>query len=58
MEITTQSLSPHEAKKLGIDSWSAWSCEPSTFDWHYDLRETAYVFSGKVKVTPKGGAPV
>ena len=39
-----------ELKELGIDNWPSWACEPSTFDWHYDSDETAYVFEGKVKV--------
>lgn len=43
-----------EAKKLGIDNWSSWSCEPSTFDWSYSEKETAYVFEGDVVVTANG----
>lgn len=39
-----------ELDKLGINKWSKWECEPSTFDWTYDDKETAYVFEGKVKV--------
>lgn len=35
---------------LGIDKWSPWECDKSTFDWEYSSDETAYVFEGKVKV--------
>ncbi|OGP30384.1 MAG: cupin [Deltaproteobacteria bacterium GWC2_42_51] len=40
-------------KELGIDKWSPWECEPSTFDWEYPADETAYVFEGRVKVKTK-----
>jgi uncharacterized protein len=34
--------------------WSVWECEPSSFDWHYDETELAYVYEGRVKVkTPE-----
>ena len=43
---------PDEKKldQLGIDRWSPWECEPSSFPWEYDDRETAYVFEGRVTV--------
>ncbi|NLM24896.1 MAG: cupin domain-containing protein [Firmicutes bacterium] len=47
--IKTMDLS--EAKKLGIDSWSTWECEPSSFPWHYPEQETAYIYEGEVIVT-------
>jgi len=54
-EIKITRPDDEELKKLGIDSWSTWECEPSTFDWEYSDKETAYVFDGKVKVkTPTG----
>ena len=53
-KIVTKVMSLDEAKKLGIDSWGRWECEPSTFDWHYDEQETAYVFEGDVIVTADG----
>jgi uncharacterized protein len=42
-------------KQLGIDAWSPWQCEPSTFPWEYDERETAFVFEGKVTVKTDDG---
>ena len=47
-----------DLKKLGVENWSPWSCEPSTFDWEYADNETAYVQSGKVTVKPEGGEEV
>lgn len=53
-KITIQNMSLEDAKKLGIENWGKWSCEPSEFDWHYSDRETAYVFEGDVIVTANG----
>ncbi len=40
---------------LGVGNWSSWECEPSTFPWEYQDKETCYVFEGKVTVqTPDG----
>ncbi len=50
-KIKTKDMTLQEAKELGIDNWSIWECQPSTFDWHYDEQETAYVFEGDVIVT-------
>jgi uncharacterized protein len=50
-QIKIKKMSLDEAKKLGIDSWSKWECEPDTFDWEYADQETAYVFEGDVIVT-------
>jgi uncharacterized cupin superfamily protein len=49
--IKVKPMTLEEAKKLGIDSWGRWECEPSKFDWEYDEQETAYVFEGDVIVT-------
>ena len=49
-KIEIQKMDLEEARKLGIDSWSSWECEPSTFDWSYPAAETAYVFEGDVVV--------
>jgi len=55
LEIKVERPSEEKLKSLGVDSWSPWECEPSTFDWEYTSDETAYVLEGKVKVkTPTG----
>jgi uncharacterized cupin superfamily protein len=42
----------HElARKLGLDQWTRWECEPSRFEWFYAAQETAYIFSGHAIVT-------
>lgn len=54
-EIKIEKPSKEKLKNLGIESWSPWECEPSSFDWEYDADETAYIFEGKVIVkTPAG----
>jgi uncharacterized cupin superfamily protein len=45
-------------ESLGVYSWPIWEKEVSTFDWHYDEKETCYILEGKVLVEPKEGAPV
>jgi uncharacterized cupin superfamily protein len=51
---------PDEKKleQLGIKSWGRWECEPSTFPWEYDDKETAYVFEGNVTVKTEDGEEV
>jgi uncharacterized cupin superfamily protein len=44
-----------ELQELGIDQWSSWSCEISTFDWEYTEQETAYIQEGRVTVIYPGG---
>jgi len=47
--------SEERLKSLGVENWSPWECEPSTFDWEYDMDERAYVLEGKVKVKTSTG---
>ena len=56
-KITIEQLNDQQKKELDIPdspkqqgAWSVWTCQPSTFDWHYDDVEKAYVYEGKVKV--------
>jgi uncharacterized cupin superfamily protein len=51
---------PDKAKldELGIDGWSPWECEPSSFPWQYSDKETAYVFEGRVTVETEDGQKV
>lgn len=54
-EIRIEKPTQEQIDKLGINNWSPWECEPSTFDWEYDCDETAYVFEGRVKVKTNSG---
>ncbi len=54
-EIIVRQVSSEKLNALGVDQWSEWSCEPSTFDWEYAERETAYVHEGRVTVKHDGG---
>ena len=51
MNIKIQKPTPDQLKALNIDAWSTWACPPSSFEWEYEGRETAYVFEGRVTVT-------
>jgi hypothetical protein len=54
-EIKVDKLPDEKLKSLGVDKWSLWECEPSTFDWEYDEKETCYVLEGRVKVKTSNG---
>ena len=49
-KIEVKKPDKQELDRLGVEHWSRWGCEVSTFDWEYDLDETAYVLQGRVKV--------
>jgi len=54
-DVKVKKPSEKELETLGVKSWSPWECEPSSFDWEYDDKETFYVLEGRVKVdTPEG----
>lgn len=44
-----------ELQQMKIETWSSWSCNPSTFDWDYSETETAFVKEGRVTVKHDGG---
>lgn len=44
--------------ELGVYAWPIWEKEASSFPWHYDDKETAYLLEGEVIVTPEAGEPV
>ncbi len=54
-EIRIEKASEDKLRSMGVEEWSPWECEPSTFDWEYDSNETAYVLEGKVKVKTSSG---
>lgn len=43
--------SAEAAAELGVRTWPVWTCEVSTFDWHYDEKETCLLLEGRVTVT-------
>jgi len=58
-KIEVRAATPEELQRLGVKTWAAWECPPSTFDWEYDVDETAYVLEGRVEVlTPEGAVEI
>jgi hypothetical protein len=49
--VTVRRPADGEVERLGIRQWPVWSCEASTFPWHYDEKETCYILEGDVTVT-------
>ena len=50
MTIEVRKATEAEIKKLGAKQWPIWECEPSTFDYHYDDKETCLILEGQVTV--------
>ena len=53
--IKVEKATPERLKELGVERWSPWSCEASTFDWTYGTKETAYIKEGHVVVHTADG---
>lgn len=54
-KIEIRSVTTDELKRLHVENWPVWECQPSTFDWEYDLDETAYVLEGHVEILTSDG---
>ena len=57
-KIEKEKPAPEKLEELGTAGWSPWECEPSSFPWEYDERETAYVLEGRVTVSTSDGESV
>lgn len=49
-KISVKKATEPEVQALGAKSWPIWTCEASTFDWHYDEKETCLILEGEVVV--------
>ena len=58
MEIKVINPSDEELEVLNVRSWPIWEKEESSFDWHYDEKETCYFLEGDVLVECPGGKEV
>ena len=54
MPIEVRKPTDREREEAG--NWPIWEKEPSTFDWHYDRKETCLLLEGKVTVEAEGQA--
>lgn len=54
MKIEVRKPTQQELNSLGVSSWPIWICGVSTFDWHYDEKETCYLLEGRVTVEAEG----
>lgn len=50
MKIEVSRPDGKDLEQMGVFSWPIWTCEPSTFDWTYDMKETCYILEGEVTV--------
>ena len=44
--ITVERPGEERLAALKVKSWPMWTKEPSSFEWHYDERETCYFLQG------------
>ncbi|MDY6913303.1 MAG: cupin domain-containing protein [Planctomycetota bacterium] len=49
-DIVVTKPSEQTLKEMAVESWPIWTCEKSTFDWHYDQKETCYLLAGDVTI--------
>lgn len=49
-KITVEKPTEEKLKQLNVKNWPTWTKEASTFDWHYDDKETCYILEGEVTV--------
>ena len=53
--IKVEKLDALQLAALNVFSWPIWAKEVSTFPWHYQTQEIAYILEGAVTVTPNNG---
>jgi len=58
MGIEVRKPTPEELQSLGVSGWPIWEKEESSFDWHYDEKETCYFLEGEVEVETTEGEKV
>ncbi len=51
MKIEISQKSSSELEEMGVNNWSIWECDISTFDWEYSDRESCFILSGEVEVS-------
>lgn len=56
MEIRIEKATAELLRELGTDSWPAWTCPVSKFEWSYEDEETCHFQEGEVVVRFAGGS--
>ena len=41
--------------QYGIKSWPIWECDPSSFPWQYEEKETCLILEGDATITTEDG---
>ena len=55
MDVEVRKVSETELEDLGVKEWPIWEKGESSFDWHYDDKETCYFLEGEVEVEHSDG---
>ena len=53
--ITVEKPTKEKLDQLKVTTWPIWTKEISTFDWHYEEKETCYFLEGSVTVKTAEG---
>lgn len=53
--IAVEKPEKKKLETLRVSNWPVWTKGPSTFDWHYDEKETCYLLEGRVTVRTAEG---
>jgi len=54
-KFTVEKPDSEKLEDLKVSGWPIWTKEASTFDWHYDDKETCYFLDGEVVVKTDQG---
>lgn len=54
-EVEVRKPTTEELETMKVKEWPIWQCEPSTFPYEYDDKETCYILEGDVTVTTPTG---
>jgi len=58
MQVEVKKPESGELDNLGVKGWPIWEKQESSFDWHYDEKETCYFLEGEVEVELSSGEKV
>ncbi len=58
MQVEVKKPDEGQLANLGVKEWPIWEKEESSFDWHYDEKETCYFLEGEVEVELTNGEKV
>ena len=56
--LVTSPCPENTVRELRIKSLPIWTCDVSSFNWTYKVKETCLLLEGEVTVRPEGGGHI